>query len=83
MAAVLRLTFPDYLDTFPTTAVNAGMLVGHNTLRLMVMGMENRPPSRPRSAQIELLEEGLAAGALGLSTGLFTSARQRTRNPTK
>src|SRR5262249_6237613 len=32
-------TFPDYLDTFPATAVNAGMLVGHNTLRLMVMGM--------------------------------------------
>src|SRR6185312_7193367 len=33
-------TFSDYLASFPTTAVNAGMLVGHNTLRLMVMGME-------------------------------------------
>src|SRR6516225_8398663 len=30
-------TFSDYLASFPTTAVNAGMLVGHNTLRLMVM----------------------------------------------
>src|SRR3974390_642340 len=28
-------TFADYLATFPPTAVNAGMLVGHNTLRLM------------------------------------------------
>src|SRR5712672_2114325 len=32
-------TFPAYLDDFPATAVNAGMLVGHNTLRVMVMGM--------------------------------------------
>src|ERR1700674_383840 len=37
-------TFPDYLASFPPTAVNAGMLVGHNTLRLMVMGMEARAP---------------------------------------
>src|SRR5262252_3478475 len=38
------LSFPEYLDTFPPTAVNAGMLVGHNTLRLMTMGMAHRPP---------------------------------------
>ncbi len=44
-----RLSFPDYLDTFPATAVNAGMLVGHNTLRLMVMGMANRAPSAGRA----------------------------------
>src|SRR5688572_10378010 len=25
-----ELTFPQYLDTFPNTSVNAGMLVGHN-----------------------------------------------------
>ena len=37
-------SFPDYLDSFPPTSVNAGMLVGHNTLRLMVMGMAERPP---------------------------------------
>src|SRR5206468_6591281 len=38
-------TFPEYLDSFPATTVNAGMLVGHNTLRLMVMGMAQRAPT--------------------------------------
>jgi N-acyl-D-amino-acid deacylase len=66
-------TFRDYLDTFPATSVNAGMLVGHHTLRLNVMGMEPRRPSAAEFAQMTaLLEEGLAAGALGLSSGLFT-----------
>ncbi len=67
-------TFRDYLDSFPATAVNAGMLVGHNTLRLMVMGMEPGPPSPDQlKRMIALLEEGLEAGALGLSSGLFTT----------
>jgi N-acyl-D-amino-acid deacylase len=67
-------TFADYLDSFPATAVNAGMLVGHNTLRLMVMGMAERPPRPDELAHmIALLEEALDAGALGLSSGLFTA----------
>jgi N-acyl-D-amino-acid deacylase len=67
-------TFADYLDSFPATAVNAGMLVGHNTLRLMVMGMAERAPHPDELAQmIALLEEALDAGALGLSSGLFTT----------
>jgi N-acyl-D-amino-acid deacylase len=66
-------SFPDYLDTFPRTAVNAGMLVGHNTLRLMVMGMAERAPTQAELQQMSaLLEDALAAGALGLSSGLFT-----------
>lgn len=66
-------SFPAYLDTFPAVAVNAGMLVGHNTLRLMVMGLEDRAPTRTElDRMIALLEDGLRAGALGLSTGLFT-----------
>ncbi|MBO0735105.1 MAG: D-aminoacylase [Alphaproteobacteria bacterium] len=68
-----EMRFPEYLETFPPVAVNTGMLVGHNTLRLMVMGLEDRAP---RGAELDamtaLLEEGLAAGALGLSSGLFT-----------
>src|SRR6266540_1525921 len=60
-------SFRDYLATFPATAVNAGMLVGHNTLRLMVMGMDARAPTPAElSRMIALLEEALDAGALGL-----------------
>jgi N-acyl-D-amino-acid deacylase len=67
-------TFRDYLDGFPAAAVNAGMLVGHNTLRLMVMGMAERAPTPEELKQmIALLEEALDAGALGLSSGLFTA----------
>ncbi len=68
-----EMRFPEYLDTFPATAVNAGMLVGHHTLRLNVMGMAARTPTGSELAQMTaLLEEALDAGALGLSTGLFT-----------
>src|SRR6516165_6725025 len=68
-----EMHFPEYLDTFPAVAVNAGMLVGHNTLRLMVMGLEDRAPRPAEFREMTaLLEEGLAAGALGLSSGLFT-----------
>jgi N-acyl-D-aspartate/D-glutamate deacylase len=68
-----EMRFPEYLETFPAVAVNTGMLVGHNTLRLMVMGLEDRAPRPTELAEmIALLEEGLAAGALGLSSGLFT-----------
>src|SRR5207253_3295498 len=40
----------------------------------MVMGMESRAPtSAELKTMIALLEEALAAGALGLSSGLFTA----------
>jgi N-acyl-D-aspartate/D-glutamate deacylase len=67
-------TFAAYMDDFPATAVNTIMQVGHNTLRLMTVGMENRAPTGDEMAVMErLLAEGLAAGALGLSSGLFTA----------
>ena len=44
-----EMGFPEYLDTFPAVSVNAGMLVGHNTLRLMVMGLEDRAPTPGRA----------------------------------
>src|SRR5215470_17321956 len=66
-------SFSQYLDTFPAVSVNTGMLVGHNTLRLMTMGLEDRAPTPAELKQmIALLEDGLAAGALGMSSGLFT-----------
>jgi N-acyl-D-aspartate/D-glutamate deacylase len=67
-------TFPDYMDTFPDTAVNTVMQVGHHTLRLMTMGTEQRPPHDDELKHMqELLVEALQAGALGLSSGLFTT----------
>lgn len=67
-------SFAEYLDTFPAVSVNAGMLVGHNTLRLMAMGMDNRAPTTAElNHMIAMLEDGLGAGALGMSSGLFTS----------
>lgn len=67
-------TFADYLDTFPATSVNTVMQVGHHTLRLMTMGTDERPPSPDELGHMQaLLEEALRAGALGLSSGLFTT----------
>ena len=37
--------FADYLNSYPALSVNTIHLVGHNTLRLMTMGMEDRPPT--------------------------------------
>ena len=36
-------TFADYAASFPPTSVNVILQVGHNTLRLMTAGLENRP----------------------------------------
>jgi len=67
-------TFSDYLDHVPSVAVNTIMQVGHNTLRLMTVGMERRPATAAELARMEdLLEEALTAGAIGLSSGLFTA----------
>ncbi len=53
-------------------SVNVGALVGHGTLRLAVMGNDARAPSDAELARMQdALAEGLAAGALGLSTGLI------------
>jgi N-acyl-D-amino-acid deacylase len=67
-------TFADYAAAFPPTSVNVILQVGHNTLRLMTAGLDNRPLTAAELATMErLLEEALAAGAWGLSSGLFTA----------
>ena len=65
--------FASYMEAWPAIAVNTVMQVGHNTLRLMAMGMENRAPSDSELLHMqEMLAEALEAGALGMSSGLFT-----------
>lgn len=52
--------------------VNVGILVGHGTARLAAMGLEARAPSGAEMATMKaIVAEGLAAGALGLSSGLI------------
>ncbi|NQU72861.1 MAG: amidohydrolase family protein, partial [Rhodospirillales bacterium] len=66
--------YADYAANFPATSVNRVMLVGHNTLRLMTMGMEDRAPEPAELDHMKaLLEDALAAGAFGMSSGLFTA----------
>src|SRR5881296_3051816 len=67
-------SFADYVAAFPPTAVNVILQVGHNTLRLMTAEMESRALTAAELATNErLLAEALAAGAWGLSSGLFTA----------
>ena len=74
-------TFAQYLDGFPATSVNTVMQVGHATLRLMTMGLEARDPTASELSHMQqLLAEGLEAGALGMSTGLFTAPGNYARS---
>lgn len=66
-------SYAEYLASLPATSTNYVPLVGHNTLRLMVMGLANRAATSDELAQMAaLIEAALDAGAWGLSTGLFT-----------
>jgi N-acyl-D-amino-acid deacylase len=47
-------------------------LIGHGTLRAAIVGHEDRPPTPEELARMKAcLAEGLEAGAVGLSTGLY------------
>lgn len=60
-----------HLDQHPP-GVNIGVLVGHGTLRLAAMGADARAPEGAEMEAMKAnLRQGLAAGALGLSTGLI------------
>jgi dihydroorotase/N-acyl-D-amino-acid deacylase len=51
--------------------MNVGYLVGHNSVRNEVMGMENRDPSMEELVKMKgLIEANMKAGAYGISTGL-------------
>jgi len=53
-------------------AINNAMLVGHNRVRAMVMGLERRAPTGTELAEMRAhVERAMEQGALGLSTGLI------------
>lgn len=51
---------------------NAALMVGHNTIRAMALGDDVMRPSTPAEVErmTELVEQGMAEGAYGLSAGL-------------
>lgn len=60
-----------FLDSLKLT-VNVATLAGHNDIRRMVMGDENRQPTYEELASMQLtMEQAMQQGALGLSTGLI------------
>ncbi len=62
-----------YLDSAAALGVgiNVAMLVGHNTIRGAVMGMDDRAPTADELAEMqEMVRQAMAEGAWGLSTGL-------------
>jgi N-acyl-D-amino-acid deacylase len=67
-------TFASYVEELGAkpAATNCALLVGHTMLRLQVMSNVGKPASRAEAAQMRLLaDEALAAGAIGISTGLY------------
>ena len=62
-----------YLDRADEMGVglNVGYMVGHNTVRREVIGLEDRAPSSIELAQMQdMVVQGMLEGAWGISTGL-------------
>jgi len=66
-------TVGEYLARFDRqVAVNVAYLIPHGNVRYEVMRMEQRPPTPEELARMQsLVAQGMADGAVGLSTGLF------------
>ena len=66
--------YGEYLEHVDKTSpvLNVAALIGHHTLRKQAMGgIADRPPTDSEMAEIlGYVEEGMQAGAVGLSTGL-------------
>jgi len=63
----------DYLDLLeePGVSLNVASLVGHGTVRIAVMGFENRSPTNKEMKEMKtLVAESMKDGAFGLSSGL-------------
>lgn len=66
--------FADYVEELRAqpAATNAALLVGHSTLRVQTMDNLDRPANAKEIGRMrELADDALAAGAIGVSTGLW------------
>jgi N-acyl-D-amino-acid deacylase len=60
-----------YIDSVKT-AINVASLIGHNTVRELVIGLDNRLATPEEQKKMEtLVEQAMKDGAVGLSTGLI------------
>ena len=67
------LPFGSYLTTLSTKplGLNVAFLTGHNEIRKMVMGLDNRAPTADELEQMKKqVAQSMEEGAFGLSTGL-------------
>jgi N-acyl-D-aspartate/D-glutamate deacylase len=67
-------TFGEYMDVVEAArpAINIGCFVPHGIVRFKHLGMDRRAPDAAELASMQAdVDEGMAAGALGLSTGLI------------
>ncbi|CAB1056807.1 N-acyl-D-amino-acid deacylase (EC [Olavius sp. associated proteobacterium Delta 1] len=67
-------SFAEFLTRLENAGVgiNVVPLVGHGTVRIAVLGYENRPPDKSELAQMKrLTAEAMQGGAFGLSSGLI------------
>ncbi len=67
-------TFGEYMDAVDAAhpAVNVACLIPHGIVRARAVGMDPRAPDQRELAQMaDDVAEGMAAGAVGLSTGLI------------
>src|ERR1700704_1773939 len=67
-------SFREYIEALRAQppATNCALLVGHTMLRLQTMDDVEKPASpREISSMRNMVDEALAAGAIGLSTGLY------------
>jgi N-acyl-D-amino-acid deacylase len=74
--------YAGYLDLIEKAppATNIAVLIGHGTARMAAMGLEIEAPSAAEMARMkDIVREGLAAGAIGLSTGLIYEPGRHAR----
>lgn len=68
-------SYADFLAALRDAGVSINVcgLVGHNTIREAVMGMQNRQPTETEMRKMrDHVDEAMRAGAVGISTGLVS-----------